>query len=360
LFLIAGSASARADQTSQKEPAEKEIKRPVYIVPLPVVFYTPETSLAFGGAVLAIRPPAPGLTETGRPNVTRAIAYYTVKNQIQAAVTWEMYPAGDKHRLVLEGYGRKFPDLYYGIGPDTPAQNEEPYTPAELTFEGSFQWKLAPDLYLGPTFLFTRSELVEVVDGGMLDSGGVPGSGGVTVSGLGVRLNYDRRDDVFYPRTGRYAEVETAHFPAWLGSTMAYSRIELDYREYVPLFARSVLAFQFNTEVTGGSVPFQKLPRLGDEDLLRGYRDGRFRDKTAAALQGELRFPVYWRFGGVVFGGVGQVGPSLGELSFDTLKTAGGFGIRYRVSTRTRVNIRLDFAFSPEGSSVYFNFSEAF
>jgi hypothetical protein len=68
---------------------------------------------------------------------------------------------------------------------------------------------------------------------------------------------------------------------------------------------------------------------------------------------------VVWRFGATVFGGIGQVGPTLGELSLTDVKAAGGFGIRFRLSERNRVNLRMDFAFSDE-YFMYFNFSEAF
>ena len=93
---------------------------------------------------------------------------------------------------------------------------------------------------------------------------------------------------------------------------------------------------------------------------MRGYFDARFRDKVSVVTQFEYRFPIYWRFGGVVFGAAGQVAPRLSELSFDDLKYAGGLGIRFAVTEDPKVNIRIDFAFSPEGFMFYINALEAF
>ncbi len=102
------------------------------------------------------------------------------------------------------------------------------------------------------------------------------------------------------------------------------------------------------------------MPRIGGESLLRGYYDGRYRDRTMAAVQAEYRFPIAWRFGGAVFAGAGQVAEAPLDLSVDSLKVAGGAGLRFLVVENPHVNIRMDFGQSLAGSGFYLQITEAF
>lgn len=56
------------------------------------------------------------------------------------------------------------------------------------------------------------------------------------------------------------------------------------------------------TSVAIGDPPFQELPRIGGDKLMRGYYEGRWRDYCATALQSELRIPLVWRLGVTLFG----------------------------------------------------------
>ena len=56
---------------------------------------------------------------------------------------------------------------------------------------------------------------------------------------------------------------------------------------------------------------------------------------------------------------VGDVAPDLGSLQLDTIKVAGGAGVRYRL-TDEGANVRLDVAASRDGPLVYLVLLEAF
>ena len=197
--------------------------------------------------------------------------------------------------------------------------------------------------------------------GGLLEQGSINGSDGVTISGVGVMVNWDKRDSSLYPRTGFLLDIEASLFREELGSSDNFSQFDLDFRYFLPLFQQHVLGFQYVLSASEGSVPFQRLPELGGSAMMRGYYEGRFRDKVYTAVQAEYRFPVYWRFGGVAFASIGQVASSIGELSLASdLKISGGGGIRFVIDPKQKINLRLDFAFSPADFGVYFNVQEAF
>ena len=94
--------------------------------------------------------------------------------------------------------------------------------------------------------------------------------------------------------------------------------------------------------------------------MLRGYPEGRYRDRNALFFQTELRFPLYWRFGWVVFFSFGDVFDKTEDLTGDLLKYSGGIGLRFTVDKQERINVRADFGMTPEGGNIYFFMLEAF
>lgn len=330
------------------------------LIPLPAIFYGPETGVG-GGVALLYTWPGP---EEEAPNQAAGILFYTQKRQIISALTTEVALGEGETRLLIASRLRRYPDTYFGIGSDTPDSAEESYTPLEGELEAGFLRRVLPGFSLGPSYRFRYSALQETEAGGELDSGLVPGSDHSLVSGLGLRLRYDIREGGFAPRRGFYAELSGGLYGRLLGGSEDFGRLKLDVRHYLPLAAEAgpVLALQGLFDSGWGEVPFQELPQLGGDMMMRGYLAGRYRDKVYAAVQGELRVPLFWRLGGVLFAAAGQVAPELGALDFSSPRTAAGAGLRVLVNRSQNLNLRLDMALSPEaeGPAVYVRAMEAF
>mgnify|MGYP001586793466 CR=1 FL=1 len=111
---------------------------------------------------------------------------------------------------------------------------------------------------------------------------------------------------------------------------------------------------------TAGDVPFFQLPQIGGTSRLRGYPLGKYRDKHLIIAQAEFRFPIVWRFKGVVFGGGGTVFGSAGESA--KLRPNAGAGLRFEFDRRQKLHLRVDHGVgSGEGNSgVYITLGEAF
>jgi len=105
-----------------------------------------------------------------------------------------------------------------------------------------------------------------------------------------------------------------------------------------------MLAFQYYGLFTFGEVPYRNLAILGGSQMMRGYYAGRYRDKMFMGLQGEFRFPVYWRFGGAAFASAGQVAGET-PFNFKSIHYAAGAGIRFSVLPRENLNLRFDVAY---------------
>ena len=370
-LLAQGLCAESATEQETAEPAivEEEVKKPAItegpekawgIAPFPVIAYSPETSAMFG-AVAFLWAPALSDSRDPRLNTLACIGVYTLRNQASIALSGEWYSREGKLKLSAGGEYSRFPDSYFGIGPETSASMEEQYTPVTLSFEGSVGWELLPRLYLGPGFHFSYHDIHDLEPGGMLDQEGVPGGTGASVFGVGALLTLDTRDSRMYPLRGSLLEAKTGVFLDSSGDDQWFTQLEMDFRKYFPLWRRQVLAFQYRFVWSGGEVPFQVMPELGGGELLRGFYEGRFRDRVAAAAQMEYRFPLFWRLGGVLFGGVGLVSPSLEAISLGNSRPAGGAGLRIALPAREqRINFRLDVGFSEDGAAVYFAAMEAF
>ena len=180
---------------------------------------------------------------------------------------------------------------------------------------------------------------------------------------MGLVFTYEGRDNRLNPFKGSYFNVELEFFENWLGSKFQYTRLFVDARKYVSLIKgdKLILAGQVLGEFVTDGTNIQGLPALGGPDWgSRGVYFGRFRDKQSLAGNLELRFPLFWIFGGTLFGGVGQVQPSLAEFKWNKNHFIYGTGLRVMVSSKNRVNLRFDLGFSQDNVAFIVDFSEAF
>jgi outer membrane protein assembly factor BamA len=329
--------------------------------PFPVLFYTPETGVGGGAAVTVLRTPD-GAT---RPDTINAIGFYTQKNQISLVAESDWQLRGGRQDLKVGLAGSLFPALFYGIGPDTPKGAEESYTPRTFIAELGYGWRIGRTLSVGPLYRLHLTDMDRTESDGALETQTIPGAGGAAMSGAGVEAVWDTRNDVLFPTDGLYVSGRLLGFPGWMGSTDVFYTTRLDaraYREIAPnRIPGPVLAGQTLVEINSGDVPFQAMPSLGGASVLRGYTSGRYIDKTLLAGQAELRVPLFWRLGAAVFGGFAAVAPNTAELlALDTVRVAGGGGLRFGLSRENSLNLRFDLAYGSEGLQFYVSALEAF
>jgi outer membrane protein assembly factor BamA len=350
-FVLSG------DDTKNVSTRERRKGR---IVPLPVFFVSPETGWGLGAAGLyIIQPHMDAVVQ--QPDIISGVVFYTQKNQILAALLLDTYRRKTGNRLNIQSTAQKFPNIFYGIGPNTPAFLAEAYTLVELSFLTSYQLKIKPSLYLGPLYGFSLMVNKETEEGGLLDQGIIRGSDGTRASGVGVRFTADTRDNYLYTRSGYLVDTKIILFSDLIGSEENFNQLQFDYRQFFTIFKTHVIAFEYILDLSTGNVPFEFLPGLGGQNMMRGYEEGRYRDMNYTALQAEYRLPLFWRFGAVVFGSAGKVAPDLSSLFItEYLRAAGGFGLRFLVVPKQQVNIRIDVAFTQEDAAFYINIREAF
>ncbi len=354
LPLCAAGEPAEAGNRASAEPDSVLRQQSGWLFLLPVIAYTPETELMFG--LTAGRYHRFDRHPDSRPSTFTPAVVYTAKKQTIIYLPADLYWQRDIYHATGVLSYLNFPDKFYGIGNDTPDSLEEDYTPRTLTFNTTLLKMILTDLYCGAQYDFATSKMVKKEEGGLLDSGLIPGSDGGIVSGLGLLTDYDSRDDIYFPAAGSFVRAAAIFYDNALGSDFDFSRYDLDVRTYFSFAGRNVLALQAWGQSTTGVPPFQMMPRL----TLRGYFEGRFRDKNMLIFQGEYRRMVWRRLGVVLFGGFGQVARKIGDMAMDEFKPAYGTGIRFQMGGEERINLRLDFGWGENSSGMYLMFGEAF
>lgn len=345
-------------QAQEQKPETGEQKR-IGLVFFPIIFSTPETGFAVGSALgLYYRPP--GAEPDSRPSTITPIFIYTVKKQIITQLGLDLYLKKEAYHFITTFGYQKYPDKFYGIGNDLPESNEEDFTSRCGLVSLDFQRRIRPGLNLGVQYEFSHSNVIDYEQGGLLDTGGVPGNSGAKVSGAGFILNWDTRDNIYYPLTGRWFQVSTRFYGSDLGSEFSYSRYNLDLREYFPIHSNQTLACQAYGLFMTGTPPFDMMSRLGGPNIMRGYYMGRYSDKCMIVLQAEYRRPVRRRIGMVCFASLGDVASEIGDFQLSEFKHAFGVGLRFLFSPEEKINLRLDWAWGKDTSGMYINLMEAF
>jgi len=351
LMVLLLFAAAVATATAEEEPQQA-------FVPLPVIGYSPDTGVVLGGAGVFYR-----INADQKPETTDSVAgvgFYGTKGWFALALSAEVNPGQGGWTHVVEVQPQRAPMSFFGIGRETRAADEEEYTDFGVEGVYSVMRRLGPVISVGPTLAVVYHRTLETDVNGVLGSTELTGADGTYGTGFGVTMRADSRNASFYPTSGSYVEATTYVVPNALSDTATYILGTLDARSFIPLGGAHVVAGQMIFAASAGDVPFQLLPGISTGGIMRGYPEKRFRDSLAVAAQMEYRFPLIWRFGGVVFGSAGQVAGAFTDFSFTEFVYAAGGGIRFALDTRERLNLRVDVAWTPEGTAFYVNVREAF
>jgi len=326
------------------------------VVPAP--FYSPETE--FGGHVSAIGIFRGEEPESSVPSNVTLSANYTQKKQFSIFFLPNLYFDDGRYALKLFSAFQIYPNTFYGIGNDTLKSSAEIYASQIFWTRMRLLRSILPGWSIGPSFEYEQHHILESESGGQIEQGAVPGSRGASYLGAGFALEHDTRDNIFSSTRGWFLDFSVLSFPRPLSPDFSFHRFLFDVRHYVTLGLDHVIAVQGLVAASFGDPPFQAMPKLGGDRLLRGIFFGRFQDRDLGALQMEYRFPIWRRLSGVAFGGVGKVAPTLGGLVDSHFRPAGGLGLRVLALQKERVNLRVDVAASSDAQGVYFSFGEAF
>jgi hypothetical protein len=325
---------------------------------LPFAFYTPETKLAIGGGLVGLFRSSAGPSE--KPSSITASVQAAMTGQYLFVVTPQLYLSGSTVLFAAEAKFGLIVDRFYGIGDRAPDIGNPSYARQLFDVRALIRKMLTEGLDVGPAIEFSHERIVDARSNPFLQTGSAFVGEEGWLAGAGFVIVHDSRDDVFFPSSGSDLTLRTVSFGRAIGSQYAFGYTEADLRGYSSIDETQTVALQLYGKTVTGRPPFYRLATLGGQNILRGYFEGRVRDKTCLAAQAEYRRAMIGRVTGVVFVGVGAVAASPGKLALPGLLSSIGTGLRFRIDSEEKINLRLDLGVGRNAAGVYIGVGEAF
>ena len=337
------------------------------IAPIPIINPTVGNGLALGIGYLY------HLDKDDRaspPSITGVGGFRTSNGTRGGVIAQKFVLKQNKYRLLLVGGRANIHYNFFGIGAE--AGDLGVSIPIEVTGKGFLidasmrvfrkNWFAGVRYYvMRSTVNVDRSAVTSSGPGLFPDRPQIPEIDlNLRTAGLGPTLEYDSRSDSFYPRAGDQFRFQASFHGRAVAGRRVYETYSTFYNRYYSLSPRQVLAGHVAGCYATGSVPFYDLCVLGQSKDIRGYDVGRYIDRVMIASQAEYRLELRKRLGAVAFFGAGEVARKWSNLRTDALKPGGGFGLRFRLTKESHINLRLDYAWGIGSRGLYMGVSEAF
>ncbi|MCP4366729.1 MAG: BamA/TamA family outer membrane protein, partial [Deltaproteobacteria bacterium] len=280
----------------------------IEVKPFPVIEYSTETSLGLGALAVVTWREQEGRVED-RPDSLSVVFYYTLKNQLFITATPDFYFNDQKGEIRFSASYSNIPTSYFGIGNEADIDKdefdalEEPYTNESTALGLSLLHKMYQKFRLGMNYHLSNSRLFDKEEDSRIDEDQLNGREDGLISGIGPVIDWDSRDNSFYPSSGGWYQFGMISYRDWLGSDFDYDRFTIDLRHFFTIKPNHIIAIQAIAEDISGDVPFYELA----SPQIRGFDSRFFVDKKMVSSQVEYRFPITGRFSGTAFLGIGDV-----------------------------------------------------
>lgn len=318
--------------------------------------YSTDTKLGLGLVAAGLYRTNPNDTILPPSNVSLFSDVSTVGFYMLGIRGTHIFPQ-DKYRADYTVYFYSFPCDYWGMGYDmgNDDSNKSEMKRWQARIKGSFLFHLGSNFYIGPMVSYDyvigknveRPELLNGMDRHTWNLG------------AGFSAVYDSRDVLTYPHQGLYINLTQCFRPRFMGNDYAFSTTELQVDAYQKVWKGAILAEDFRTMLNFGNPSWGMMALLGNSNSMRGYYEGRYRDKHKMEAQVELRQHIWKRNSLTVWVGAGTVFSKFCNIRSRHILP--NYGLGYRWEFKKNVNVRLDYGFGKAGQSGFlFSINEAF
>ncbi len=304
------------------------------------------------------------------PSVASLVGMYSILPPLDQAGTnysWalggatRLYFDEDRWRVVfLVAYFDIYRE-YHGIGGDPTQTDQFNYRQMGAVTVGQVLREVGvKHLYAGLIlgYVSFRATTQDPANQAILDSIG----GGSTWSGqanLGVAMQYDSRDNQYYPSKGLDINLRLN------GSVQAgdeYLVISPSLSQYFALSQgdRLVLAYNVFGQFGSGDLPLPLYATYGSRGTTLGYAAGEYTDKMMLGAQVELRWLFWWRLGLEGGLGIGKVFESFNEFGPEPWLPGIWGSLTYKVMEQQDIRARFTVAGGESGVLLYFALGQTF
>ena len=365
LFLPIGASA-------QKKIIEKlfsnDTTRHNSFLPVPLIGFSQEAGFQFGAAGIYSFYTDFENKETKASQIY-GVAAFSTKKQLQLSFRADVWAKNNAYHYLIETKYYDQPFNFYGTGNETKFADEDHLNLKRLRLNGEIEKKVANQLYIGGGVEYENLVYAAKEVGGIYTTNPnlIDKNGGQFLIVKGT-LFYDSRDNVSYSSKGIYFKGQFGYAPNFFGSpNLQGSLFNIDARDFHKISKKINIGLNATFESVNSNlpIPFYTLRQLGNDQFMRGYYTGRYRDENLITAQAELRYRPMPRFGLVAFGGTGKVYAN-SKFSDTNFKPTYGAGARIFFDLEKGLALRLDYAMGekPNGekriSGFYLSLGEAF
>lgn len=342
--------------------------------------YTPDFGVVIGATGLLTFRMNPEDKTQQRSVLPLVLSYMLKGSGVNVIVRPQLFFKNDRFRIFGEFNYKNTVENYYGIGFSTNKHTERGKDITEYTYGGYqvnpwFFFRLGESgFFVGPQVDVNYDKIKKPAAGIVADphyqkAGGTAEGYSVFSSGLGFILSYDTRDIPSNAYHGLYLDFRGTVYSKAFGGDNNFYRIDLDYRQYLPVGKRKTLAWTVRSNNAFGNLPLTKYSLTGSPFDLRGYYKGQFRDKSSHVVMAEYRQMfnndrqtrfkrLISHLGYAAWVGTGFMGPTPTRIE-GVLPNA---GLGLRIEIQPRMNLRMDIGrdLINNQNLFYLNMTEAF
>jgi outer membrane protein assembly factor BamA len=368
LFIVIAANVFGQNKLIERYLSDKtDSSRKASFMPVPVFRYTQEIGIEFGlGALFSTYLDREDLTN--RSSNFSSVVSISTKGQYNISLKSDIWTKGNKHHYIAETRFRKMPFDFYGIGNETVESDKDRLVQGSVKVVLEAEKMLLKNAYTGFSLGFENYHFDDKVVGGIFtnDQSLLHKVGG-SVFYAGFSQSYDTRNSNNYTTKGFMGRITYQYAPDFFGGeNFNGSLFKVNVRNFWPVSRKFVLGVNglFHS-IQGKNTPFYLLPQLGNDEIMRGYYTGRYRDRNLLAAQTELRYRYNNRFGLVVFAGAGQVFDNK-EFAIKSFKPSYGGGGRYFFDPEKGLSVRVDYGIGEKRpnekrqTGFYISLAEAF
>lgn len=268
----------------------------------------------------------------------------------------------DENRYLFRYFFSNINDSYYNLGVSIKTENDVDETQGAVNREDdSFKISISRWLnkrgrnrgwFAGGSVLYQKRFNEDLI----IDSN----SEGINAIILGVDVGYKDTNNFNYNRGGKAYGYRLDYSHEAVGSEAEFTRHLLYYRSYYLLAQQpySNLNVQFQLGHSNNDVLGDDAFSLGSSRGLRGYENSRFNGNTLLLTNVEYMFPhsghPVVRY--VTFIDVGNTYDELNAVLHEPLNIGAGFGIRWKIRSLVKIDLRADVGYGFTDEDYRFSF----
>ena len=279
----------------------------------------------------------------------------SVNGMIKGSVSGTNYMPHDRQRWSYDLKVELLPMHFWGLGYKNGVENANKgsYDQVKFSFTPNYLFRVAPSFFVGPQLTLQTAHTYNFSDVSKLQGQ----SSDIETYGIGAVFQYDTRDFALNAFEGQYFRVQQMVYPKF-ANRYYFNSTDLTFDSFHRAWRGAVIAMDLHAQFLYGNVPWTMYSLVGVNGRMRGYYEGRYRDRDILEAQVELRQHLFGRFGAVVWVGAANVFHDVGRVYWN--QTLPSYGVGARWEFKKRVNIRFDMGFTKNKPGFEFKLNEAF